>query len=303
MLENLLYLHCYVKKYTTMKLVTWERQKVINDKPKTFQKLGTPAQVALAAVFAALFAVVSIIPAIPTPVPGLTISIAALIATIFGLVLGPYLGGASALVGSIVAWAITGGSPYGLPFILSPMFNAVISGFIFYRRWKYAFAIFGVMVIAFLFTPAVSPITGVSTIAGIGNWWLAVAVLFDKVIALFLILPVAFFAKKMSVGQGAALFLIIGFIGNQADNMWGSFIYSFPIVYNSIFGYTLEAVQASFLVSPFFYPAVRLVEAFFVMVISIPLIELLQKNSWLWSKDSILTHKQPKLETTQSPKP
>jgi hypothetical protein len=264
---------------------------VKKENPQTTQKWRPSIQIALVAIFAAIFAAVSILPAVPTPVAGLTISIAALVATILGFILGPYLGAAAALLGSAVAWAITGGLPYGLPFIIAPMFNALVAGFIFYRQWKWAFAVFGAMIVAFLFTPAVSPITGASTIPGVGNWWLATAVLFDKVIALLLILPVAFFGKKLSIAHGATLFFLIGFIGNQADNIWGSFIYAWPTVYTGIFGYTTEYVQASFLVSPFLYPAIRLVQAFFVMVIAVPLIRSLRGTSWLWRKENILTGK------------
>jgi uncharacterized membrane protein len=263
------------------------------------QKQISAKQIALVALFAALYVIVSIIPvpAIPTTAGAVTISLSALLASIFGLLLGPYFGGASALLGSAVSWALTGGSPYGLPFIIAPLFNALIVGFIFYRQWKYAFAVFGIMIIGFLFTPAVSPITGASTVAGVGNWWIAVAVLFDKVIALLLILPIAFFGKKISIAHGAALFFLIGFVGNQADNMIGTFIYSWPTVYNGIFGLTTEYVQASFLVSPFFYPAIRLIQAFFVMIIAIPLMTTLKGSTWLWRKENILTDKLPKTQT------
>ena len=190
----------------------------------------TTKQIALMALFAALFYALSLIAPIQIPVPAvgtMEISFAALIATIFGLVLGPYLGAAAALLGSSVAWALTGMSPYGLPFILAPMFNALISGFIFYRKWKWGFIGFAVMVVVFLFTPPVTPLTE--------NWYIAIAVLFDKVFTLALIVPVAVFGKKISIAHGAAFFFLLGFIGNQADNMWGSLAFSVPTVYDGIF--------------------------------------------------------------------
>jgi uncharacterized membrane protein len=240
-------------------------------------------QIALIAVFAALFYVLSLIAPvqIPTSVGMIEISFAALIASIFGLVLGPYMGAAAALLGSSVTWALTGMSPFSLPFVIAPMFNALIVGFIFYKKWKWGLITFAIMVVAFLFTPPVSPLTE--------NWFVAIAVLFDKVIALALILPLAFFGKKMSVGYGAAFFFILAFVGNQADNMWGSLAFAVPTVYNGVFGMPLEAVRVAFLVSPFLYPAVRLIQAFIVMIIAVPLMKMLQGTNWLWSKENLLS--------------
>jgi hypothetical protein len=243
-------------------------------------------QIALMAIFAALYCVISFIGGpikIPAPALGgtLEISFAALIATVFGIILGPYLGAAAALLGSAVSWSLLGMSPYGLPFILAPMFNALIAGLIFYKKWKWGLLIFAIMAVAFLVTPPVTPLTT--------NWYIAVAVLFDKVITVVLIVPVAIFAKKISVAHGAAFFFLLGFIGNQADNMWGSLAFATPTVYNGIFGMPLDVVQASFLAAPFLYPAVRIIEAVFVMVIAIPLLQALKDTPWLWRKENILT--------------
>jgi uncharacterized membrane protein len=252
-------------------------------------------QVALMAIFAALYYVLSLITPIqiPTGIGTIEIGFAALIAAVFGLVLGPYLGGAAALLGSSVTWALTGMSPYGAPFVLAPMFNALIVGFIFYKKWRYAFLTFTVMIVAFLFTPPIFPVTGQSVLGGlvVDNWFIAAATLFDKVIALLLILPLAFFGKKMSLAYGSVFFFIIGFIGNEADNMFGTLMYATTPVYNGIFGFSLEFVQAGLLVSPFLYPAVRIIQALIVMLIAVPLLSALKKTNWLWSKDNIISEK------------
>jgi uncharacterized membrane protein len=263
----------------------------------------TTQKIALVAIFTALFYVLSLIAPIkiPTTVGTIEINFAALIASIFGLVLGPYLGATAALLGSSVTWALTGMSPYGLPFVIAPMFNALITGLIFYKKWKYAFVIFAIMIIAFLFTPPVTPLTGQSSLIGfnvpINNWYIALAVLFDKVIALAIILPLAFFGKKMSVAYGSAFFFILSFVGNQADNMWGSLAYATPPVYSTIFQTPLEFVQIAFLASPFLYPTIRLIQAFIAMIIAVPLIRVLQGTNWLWSKDNIFSDAQKSLVT------
>jgi uncharacterized membrane protein len=242
----------------------------------------TTQQIALVAIFAALYYILSLIAPIriPTGIGELSISFAALIATIMGLVLGPYLGATSAFLGALVTWALFGTSPADLPFLLSPTLNALVTGLILYKKWKWAFATFGLLIVAFLFTPPVTPLTE--------NWYVALAVLFDKIITVALILPLAFFGKKMSVAYGALFFFLLGFIGNQADNMWGSFAFATPMVYNGIYGFSTEVVRGYFVIAPFLYPAIRIVQAVMVMIIAIPLMHTLKRTNLLWRKDSIL---------------
>jgi predicted membrane protein len=244
----------------------------------------TAQKIALMAIFAAMYVALSFVEPIQIPVgvPGLTISPVALLATLFGLILGPYLGTGTAFLGAAVGWAVTGGSPYSLPFLLSPALNAFVSGALFYKKWKMAFAAFAIFIVAFLFTPPV-----LSMANAFGSVQVALWVLWDKIIALLLILPIAFYSKRLSVGQGALLFFLIAFVGNQADNIWGSFIYAWPIVYEGIFGFTTEFVQLTFLAGPFLYPTIRVIEALIVMVIAVPLIKILSNTNWLWSRKNL----------------
>ena len=244
----------------------------------------TTKQIALIAVFAALYFILSLItPYIPAiGVPEIKISLEALIATIFGVILGPYLGAGAAFLGAIISWMFTGALPTNLPFVFSPPLNALASGWIFYNKWKLSFVMFTVLIVAFLFTPPVQPLAT--------NWYIAVAVLFDKIIALLLIIPlVKLFKGKMSIGKTAGFFFILAFIGNEVDNMWGSLAFATPIVYQSLFGMDTATVQGLFLISPFAYPAIRLIQAAIGMVILVPLVNSLQGTDWLWSKDNIIS--------------
>jgi len=254
----------------------------------------TTRNVALAAIFAALYYVLSLItPYVPAiAIPEIKISLEALIASVFGLVLGPYLGALTAFLGAFVAWTLPPGnmSPYGLPFLLSPPINALVTGLIFYKKWKVGFLVFGLLIIAFLFTPPVQPITE--------NFIVAIAVLSDKIIALLLILPCVKFVKQLSSGQGSLFYFLLAFVGNQADNMWGSFIFATPIVYDRIFGLPLDSVRFLFVVSPFAYPVIRLIQAFIAMLIAVPLMKTLKGTPWLWQKETILS---PYQEEQQKP--
>lgn len=257
----------------------------------------TAKNLALMAIFAALYAVLALIVPIqiPTGVGNLEISFAAWMAAVMGVILGPYLGMSAAFLGAFVAWVLppSNGNIGGLPFLLSPPLNALITGLIFYKKWKYALAAFSVLVIAFLFTPPIWPVTE--------NAIVAAAVLFDKIIAIVLIIPVALFAKKLAVAKASLLFFILFFVGNEADNMWGSLIFATPMVYDGIFGIKAIAdVQFLFLLSPFAYPIVRIIQATVGMLVAVPLMYVLKDTPWLWRKENILTQNEHKT-TVQEP--
>jgi biotin transporter BioY len=242
--------------------------------------------VALMAVFAALYYVLSLItPYVPAiGVPDIKISLEALIATIFGLVLGPYLGALTAFLGAFVAWTLPPGSmsPYGLPFLLSPPLNALVTGLIYYRKWKAGFAVFGLLIIAFLFTPPVQPLSE--------NLHVGLAVIWDKIIALLLILPSVKFAKKLATPKNSSfLYFLLAFIGNQTDNMWGSLIFAIPVVYEGIFGLPLDAVRTAFVISPFIYPTIRIIQAAIATIIAVPLIRALNDTAWRWQGATIIS--------------
>ncbi len=258
----------------------------------------TTRNVPLVAIFAALYAVLSLL-TFNVSAPGVSqvqISLFALVASIFGLVLGPYLGTLAAFLGAFVAWALppSGMSPFGFPFLLSPPINAFVTGSIFYKKWKFAFIAFAILIAAFFFTPPVQPLAD--------NLWIVAAVEVDKIFALLLIIPLVKFSKQFASSEKGvyAFYLILGFIGNQADNMWGTLAFSLPTVYNGIFGLPVEAVKTAFLVSPFFYPILRLIQAIAVMFIAVSLMRTLKGTPWLWQKENILsTGKNQQAESQQ----
>jgi hypothetical protein len=247
----------------------------------------TTRNVALVAVFAALYYVLSLL-TFNISAPGVAqvqISLLALVASVFGLVLGPYLGTAAAFLGAFVAWTLppAGMVPYGFPFLLSPPINAFVTGSIYYKKWKIGFIAFAALIVAFFFTPPVQPLAE--------NLSVVLAVLVDKIVALLLIIPLVMFTKQLAITEKGiyAFYLILGFIGNQADNMWGTLAFSLPTVYEGIFGMPVDAVRTAFLVSPFFYPVLRLIQATAVMFIAVALMRTLKGTPWLWQKENILS--------------
>lgn len=245
----------------------------------------TTHQIALIAIFAALYYILSLItPYVPAVgLPELKINLEALIASVFGLVLGPYLGFSAAFMGAIVAWLLPPGnlSPLGLPFLLAPAFNALVVGLIYYKKWKYAFLTFGVLIVVFPLLPPSQPLTEYGYVSALVIW--------DKIIALALIVPSAIFAKRLSSPKLLMiLYFLLAFIGNQADNMWGADAFAVPVVYNGIYALDLATTRFLFTVSPLIYPAIRIIQAIVATIIAVPLIATLKNTGWIWQENSII---------------
>jgi hypothetical protein len=156
-------------------------------------------------------------------------------------------------------------------------------GLIFKNRSKIAFALFAMVIAAFWFTPVVYPV--------FDHWYVGLAATFDKIMALFLIVPVTRMLKTRSVssekaelrpsGESFTLLLVASFIGNQADSALGSTIFAIPLVYEMVFGLRLDMVRWLFIVSPFAYPIIRLLQALIAASIGLPLIRALRVRGWV----------------------
>jgi hypothetical protein len=73
------------------------------------------------------------------------------------------------------------------------------------------------------------------------------------------------------------IYFLLAFIGNQADNALGADIFAVPFVYEGIFGITsIETIRLLFSIAPFFYAAIRLIQAIITALIAMPLIKNLK---------------------------
>jgi len=235
-------------------------------------------QLSLIAIFAALYVVFSILPGVPVA-PEINIEIEACLASVFGVVLGPYLGSLTALVSAIIAWLspFGGMSPFSAPFILAPFFNALVTGLAYKGKWKEALAVFGILIGAFWFLPPSQPIDQFYYVGALVSW--------DKLIALALI-PLALEVRRRGLSMKAMplFFFLLAFAGNEADNAWGVVAFGLPVVYNGIFGLNLETVRFLFVVSPFLYPTIRLIQAAIATIILVPLTRALKAANLTFEK-------------------
>ncbi len=68
---------------------------------------------------------------------------------------------------------------------------------------------------------------------------------------------------------------VMAFIGNEADNMWGSLIFAVPFVYEGFYGLNADVIRFLFLLSPFAYPAIRFLQAIVATMVAVPLLRTL----------------------------
>ena len=156
-------------------------------------------KVALIAIFSALYYILSFLPGIEAiGVTNVTINIEAFMASIFGFIMGPYFGALTAFAGAFLAWILPPGipSPASAVFLPAPVINAFIVGLIYTGRWKKAFVTLAMVVVAFWFLPPAQPWNQYSHVGFFVMW--------DKILALALIIPVAMLINKMRKSSAKA---------------------------------------------------------------------------------------------------
>jgi len=149
-------------------------------------------RIALIALFSALYYVMSFMPGIKiaTGAVNTSIQIEAFMASIFGLVLGPYVGAITAFMGALLAWLLPPGaaSLTSLIFLPAPVINAFTVGLIYKGKWKPAFVTLAAVIFAFWLLPATQPWPEYSYVGFFVMW--------DKIAALLLVLPLVMLLKK-----------------------------------------------------------------------------------------------------------
>jgi len=77
-----------------------------------------------------------------------------------------------------------------------------------------------------------------------------------------------------------SLIFLLAFISNEVDNAWGNNIFAVPQVYEGLFKMTLEAVRWAFLISPYAYFIIRLIQVVIAALIALPLTHNLRASEF-----------------------
>jgi len=185
-------------------------------------------KVALISVFAAVHAALYL----PSFLPWRSWSI--YLEPIEGVILGPWIGFASALVGSLAARAVRPTELWLFGVVAEPL-GVMACGFLAKRQWKPLLAVYVLMLGAYFAHP-------------FGRWFPLWTIL-DVLIAMVLIYPVTVISKKLFKENSRSLFYtvpLIAFIGTVTDSLARIFLLV-PVGMYAVLGWPAETVYNSFI--------------------------------------------------------
>jgi len=224
---------------------------------------------ALASIFAALYVVASTIPGIRLPMlPKISIQVEALLATLFGVILGPYLGFVSTLLGVFLAWLLPPGTPKitGLVFMFAPPSNALVSGLLYKGRNKDAAAILLAGLVVMSLSPIFSPLTL--------HWLVYILAVYDKVVAVAAAITYGYIKKKFR--RSLASYVVLGFVGIEADNITGNAVFSLPFIYGGVFGLPESIIRGIYVAEAVTVPLLRVVQSLLAGILVYSVLKLVK---------------------------
>ena len=185
-------------------------------------------KIALVSVFAALHAVLYL------PSFELWRSWSIYLEPIEGVILGPWVGFASALVGSLAARAVKPTEFWLFGVVAEPL-GVMACGFIAKKQWKPLLAIYVLMLGAYFAHP-------------FGRWFPLWTIL-DVLAALALIFPVTVISKSLFKENSRSLlftFPLVAFIGTVTDSLARIFLLV-PVGMYAVLGWPAETVYSAFI--------------------------------------------------------
>jgi hypothetical protein len=237
----------------------------------------TTKQIALIAVFAAVYTVLRLLQTIPMiGVEGGKFSVSDVIAPIYGIVLGPYVGGSSVIIGSFLAIAM--GRPVTFLFLdfLPALVNCMALGFLIRGKWWPVVALNAVLLVGFILNPLTTLFISIGGVS-IPFFWLHILAL------IVLVSPLGHRAGKwvqtLKPAKLAVGLTVLAFVGTMMQHLMGN------ILTEAVMGYitptmTPAAFNGMWNIVFFTYPFERLALIVLAVVVGIPLVRILFKNSF-----------------------
>jgi len=231
-------------------------------------------RVAMAAVLAAVYFVLR---SLPNPVPFLfqMIGISGrftagdFLLTTIVLVAGLWGGVLSVLIGTILAYPVSGTPFLGLDF-LPGVANVLLVGLVLQNRRRIAQGIYAAILLAFLLSPY-SLLFGYGYVPYAWLHILGLAVLFSPIIA-----SVPTWLTRNDTRQLAAV-AALAFVGTMAQHLTGGLLYEFTV--GLVQGNTTEFLRKSWQIIFWLYPAERLIIVLASTLISAGLLRSIKRLS------------------------
>ncbi len=232
-------------------------------------RLTGSRSITFTAIFAAMIAILDSIPMIPGFYGGIWDSWGFLLSPIVGILLGPVLGVIAVGLGGFVGHLVYFRDPLELLFMLGAPVGAGIAGLVYQQRWKFVFAIYSLLLLAYFITP----VTWVLSLWGIWD----VLVVYTLVIGFSALSSFKISTTGILNSTNAKLALAT-VIGLEADILVRIFILIPGQVYWFFYGLPVEELQLMWLVAGFITPIKVIVAAIATVAIGKSLLRNLQNQ-------------------------
>jgi len=194
-------------------------------------------------------------------------------APITGILLGPWFGFLACLLGVMIGHSILFIGAEELLFTLGAPIGAMISAFLYRKKWKIPLIYYLVLIVAFLSTPIVwqLPLWG---IWGMWDVYLALGLLLVMIVAIEKREKLWNMNSRFHVTFVLALSI---FIGLQADVLFRIFIFVPCQTYHLFYGYEVGALQAIWALGAIETPIKATLSTIINVIIGPPIIYVAQK--------------------------
>jgi hypothetical protein len=190
--------------------------------------------VSLVAVFASFNVVCDSLMGLPWVSSGVWYSWIFIAEPITGIVLGPYAGFLSSLIGVMIGHFIYFRGPYEFLFTLGAPIGAMISGFLFRRRWKTVLTYYTVLFAIYFITPVAWQLP----VWGMWNVYLAYA-------SLLVVTVIMVKKKSWNLDSKGLLHAMVmcAFIGLEADVLFRIVVFIPGQTYKLFYDYSVETLR------------------------------------------------------------
>jgi len=231
--------------------------------------------VSLVAVFASLNIVLDSLMGLPQPSSGVWFSWIFIAEPITGIVLGPYAGFLSTLIGVMIGHCIYFQGPYEFLFTLGAPIGAMISGFLFRKKWKTVFTYFTALLTIYF----VTPISWQLPLWGMWDTYLAYAALIFAI--MFITKPRSWKLQSKGLIYTVAL---CAFIGLEADVLFRIFVFIPCQTYRLLYTFSVIELQSIWVAGAAETPIKVAISVLITAIVGPPLIKALRKTDFLSEK-------------------
>lgn len=189
-----------------------------------------------------------------------------LISPLIGIVLGPVGGAISVTCGSIVGHLVYFRDPFELLFMFGASVGAAVAGLVYEQRWREAFAVYTVLLVAYFVTPV--------------TWSLPLWGIWDTLSTYLLLIVIVFYRalrgeSPSSLNYRRTVLVLSALFGLEADILTRIFFFIPCQTYWLFYGLTSEQLVPIWMVAGIVTPLKVLMSMIVTVLVGGPLLQAL----------------------------